>query len=108
MNKPVDRFRSKSVPVRKREPLPLVIDHTEGSRSKPSSSKLLGHVKTQKLKDMKKINVKEPQSIVLTRGCLKLSLNFPSDSMVKFRDKNQESFLMRGFCYCKNAPIQVF
>lgn len=106
--KPIGRVRSKSVPVRKSEPLPSIIDQLYVSSSKPTSSKLSGNAKMNLSKDIKKINTKEPQSIVLTRGCLKLSLNFPSDAMVKYRDRTSETFLMRGICYCKNAPVQVF
>lgn len=108
MKKPVGRVRSKSVPVRKPVPLPNITDQPSVSRSKPASSKILKHPKMNVPKDMSNTNVKEPQTILLTRGSLKLALNFPSDAMVKFRKRNLETFLMRGICYCKNAPLKVF
>lgn len=107
MKKPVSRLRSKSVPVRKSETFPSLINQSSTLRSKTAPSKLPDQPKTPVIKNFKKIDLKEPQSIVLTRGCLKLSLRFPADAMVKFQEKTKETILMRNTCYCKNVPIQV-
>lgn len=77
------------------------------SKEKPHSSKTAGEFRVP-FKEMKKLDLKDAQNIVLTSGCLQLSLKFPADSVVKFREKNKETYLMRGFCYCKNSPVPVF
>lgn len=45
---------------------------------------------------------RSPQKIVLTRGSLKLSVNFPSDTNVKLQQGALERVIMSGRCYCKN------
>ncbi|XP_074029875.1 LOW QUALITY PROTEIN: uncharacterized protein [Leptinotarsa decemlineata] len=108
---PVNRFRSKSVPVRKPQPLPII---KEKSESKPSSSKERNRERKEKAPKLKnedafdQFRIKEPQRIVLSRGCLKLSVNFPSDTIVTFQEGNVEKFLMRGVCHCKLSPKEVF
>ncbi|CAG9862710.1 unnamed protein product [Phyllotreta striolata] len=107
--KPVHKPRSKSVPSRKPEPLPAIQEQVVTTISKPSSSKTLNRPKmVEPSKGM--IHVKpdfsanEPQSIVFNRGCLELSVNFPSDTTVKFKEGKIQKFLLRGLCHCRNSP----
>lgn len=106
MKKPVGRVRSKSVPVRKAETLPLIMSHVPDSKKKPHSSKIAQENKVS-FREMKKIDLGEAQSIVLTSGNLQVSLKFPYNSVVKFREKNKEKFLMGGLCCCKNYSVPV-
>lgn len=43
-----------------------------------------------------------PQKIILTRGSLKLSVDFPSDTNVKLQQGALERVIMSGRCYCQN------
>lgn len=87
------------------EPLPLVINQSVALKNTNNSSKAPRNWKTS-LKD-NKVDVKEPQNILLTSGNLEVSLNFPADAVVKFREKNKETVLMRGLCFCKSTSAQV-
>ncbi|KAG5889806.1 hypothetical protein JTB14_031354 [Gonioctena quinquepunctata] len=106
----VKKGRSKSVPVRKPQPLLSTLP----SNRKPSSCKVSDKEERRTTQEVKlkaigkQFSVKEPQSIVLSRGCLKLSVNFPSDTVVKFQEGNVEKFLMKGICNCKFSPTEVF
>uniref|UniRef100_A0A6P7GM58 Uncharacterized protein LOC114340512 n=1 Tax=Diabrotica virgifera virgifera TaxID=50390 RepID=A0A6P7GM58_DIAVI len=110
--KPSQKNRSKSVPVRKPEPMLPSIPEKQLSSSKPSSSKSTTRIhkvssspkKSKNTRD-RKFSAKEPHSIIFNRGCLKLSVNFPSDTTVKFQEGNIEKFLIRSVCYCKNSPL---
>lgn len=100
------------MPVKKSEPLPT-IEEQLALTSKPSSSEITGRV-SKNINEIKsdnrrkKLSAKEPQSIVLTRGCLKLYVNFPSDTVVKFQKGNIEKLLMKEICHCKNSPTIVY
>lgn len=104
--KPTGRLRSKSVPVRKTESLPSIKNETD-MRSDPHSSKKSGSTKKIVGENVRNFDPKAAQSIVLSSGCLKLSLSFPSDSIVKYCEKNKERYLMRGLCCCKNGPAPI-
>lgn len=54
-------------------------------------------------------HVKEipPQSITLSRGNLEVALNFPSDTVVKFRSGFSENVLMNNLCRCKRFVISA-
>ncbi|CAH0557142.1 unnamed protein product [Brassicogethes aeneus] len=90
---PIGRRRSKSVPAKKIN-LPEIKEEPQ-KRPKTTSHKCL------------KINNKigdfndNLQSLVITRGCLKLCVNFPSDTTVKFKQGNSERVLHGGWCCCK-------
>lgn len=99
IEKPATRVRSKSVPVRKTNALPVIKNNSATPQRKTellnpefAKTKVLRHLNTQ------------PQNIILTRGCLKLSLNFPSDTVVKYQEGHTEKFLAKGVCYCKTSP----
>ncbi|XP_057660372.1 uncharacterized protein LOC130896363 [Diorhabda carinulata] len=107
--KPVDKIRSKSVPLRKSQSL-LPSIKEQISASKPSSStsstriKLDKSTKGTKRSSEKIFGAQAPNNIIFSRGCLELSVNFPSDTTVKFQAGNIEKFLIRGVCHCKNSP----
>ncbi|KAJ8938692.1 hypothetical protein NQ314_011371 [Rhamnusium bicolor] len=86
--KPISREGSKSVYPQKLERLPKIKEHPVSS-NKPASSKLCGtvlkNIKTPKITN-EVIVAKERQSIILTKGSLKLSVNFSSDTLVKFQE----------------------
>ncbi|XP_045469929.1 uncharacterized protein LOC123677456 isoform X1 [Harmonia axyridis] len=46
-----------------------------------------------------------PQKLVLTRGSLKLSVNFPVDTHVTFQDGNHNKLISGGFCQCKKNEM---
>ncbi|EFA03364.1 hypothetical protein TcasGA2_TC013349 [Tribolium castaneum] len=87
---PVGRTRSKSVPPRRTE---FVREVPRVSKSAPKPGKVAPM----------KFSAKEPQSIILRRGCLKLSVNFPSDTLVKLQKGTQEKVLVHGACNCRNV-----
>lgn len=83
--------RSKSVPARKTETLPTIEEKDAVSTSKKSTA-----LKTTNLKNI----IIEP-NITISRGALKLAVNFPSDAFVKFRNGKKEKKLIGEMCYCK-------
>lgn len=83
---PVGRVRSKSVPIREKPKLPIV---PARPKTKSATPKLAAEL---------------PQRILLSRGSLMLSVNFPSDTSVKFQQGSVERTVARGCCYCKNSP----
>ncbi|XP_044266112.1 uncharacterized protein LOC123012333 isoform X2 [Tribolium madens] len=87
----VGRTRSKSVPPRQTEFVPGV---PRVSKSAPKPGKVAPKMK---------FSAKEPQCIILSRGCLKLSVNFPSDTLVKLQEGTQEKVLVHGACNCRNV-----
>lgn len=91
--RPVSRGRSKSVPAKKAEvqEIPRV---SKSAKVAPKSAKVA---------PKSTLSAKEPQSIILSRGCLKLSVNFPSDTFVKLQDGTQEKVLAHGVCNCRNV-----
>lgn len=48
-----------------------------------------------------------PQSITISKGGLKLAVNFPSDATVKFQNGHTEQFLMNKMCSCKRFAISA-
>jgi 3-mercaptopyruvate sulfurtransferase SseA len=97
----VSRFRSKSVPVRKPE---VASEKVRPLKSALNAVRNKTAPKTNVDKrNASKFSAKEPQSIVLRRGCLKLSVNFPSDTLVKLQEGNQERVLVQNTCNCKNV-----
>ncbi|RZB40077.1 uncharacterized protein BDFB_008224, partial [Asbolus verrucosus] len=100
----VSRVRSKSVPARKPEMVTEKIKAPKSAVCRPvkSAAKVKNAERADVTNKMKNIYRKEPQSIVLSRGCLKLSVNFPSDTLVKLQEGSQEKTLVQGACNCKN------
>ncbi|XP_063932071.1 uncharacterized protein LOC135144056 [Zophobas morio] len=90
----ISRFRSKSVPP----PKPVVV----AERKVPRSALAIAEPPKKK-KVEPKFSAKEPQSIILSRGCLKLSVNFPSDTLVKLNEGHQEKVLIDNVCHCKSV-----
>ncbi|XP_060517986.1 uncharacterized protein LOC132696892 isoform X2 [Cylas formicarius] len=85
---PVGRSRSKSVPATKL--LPTIIEKPHSANAEyTSKSKMLRH----------NILNNETQKITLSRGSLKLSVNFPPDTTIKFDDGQFEKYLTRGHCH---------
>lgn len=76
-------------------------------RSKSCKSRLssiqsgIEKVSKNKAQRFDKAEIQSPQSITLSRGCLKLAVNFPSDTMVKLQDGNNEKLLLGGDCFCR-------
>ncbi|XP_018578253.1 uncharacterized protein LOC108916474 [Anoplophora glabripennis] len=110
--KPHTRIRSKSVPVKRAETLPTIEEQIITTSKRSSSGipekRIPVNMRETKSDRRKKLSAKEPQSILLTRGCLKLYVNFPSDSVVKFQKGNVEKLLMKEACYCKNSPTLIY
>lgn len=85
------RERSKSVPVRRELDLPPIKE--EKQRAKTSIP-------------LRKPVLNEPNCIILSRGSLQLSVNFPSDTSVKLQDGNKQRFVLKNLCSCRNSPIR--
>ncbi|KAJ8942283.1 hypothetical protein NQ318_005601 [Aromia moschata] len=104
----------KSLLVQKSEPLPTIEEHqapssgTDNSNikiplNKRASTSIPKTLRRQHIE--KEFEAKEPHSIVLSRGCLKLSVNFPSDTIVKLQKGNVEKTLISELCHCKNSRV---
>lgn len=92
----IARGRSRSVPVRK-----LEATHEKTKTPKSAPKKI----------DYRTVNRsvlgRATQSITLSRGCLKLSVNFPSDTFVKMQEGLHEKTLLQNVCNCKNLNASM-
>lgn len=89
--------RSKSVPVRREFDLPPIKETNLEKKPKPRAKTSL---------PIKKHIPFQPNCIILNRGSLELSVNFPSDTSVKYQQGTKDRFLIRNECNCKNTPIR--
>lgn len=62
--------------------------------------------KVKRPKSKKLISEPTTQSIILSRGDLRLAVNFPVDTLVKLKDGPAEKFILRSDCQCK--AIQAY
>lgn len=120
----MSRLRSKSVPSRKPQLLsaiernipktaePRVSSGASYVKSKTPSTKSAQSAKKSSAKSAKSEQshlpyvsnaLSTPQSLSLSRGCLKLNVNFPSDTLVKFRSGTSQQLLFGQTCFCRNA-----
>lgn len=104
MKKPITRVRSKSVPLKRNDSLPSITNKPLISKGTTFSK---APITLRPSPKCNKLDVNHPQCILLTSGNLELALNFPSDAVVKFREKNKETVLMNGLCFCKSPSSQV-
>ncbi|KAJ8911178.1 hypothetical protein NQ315_006021 [Exocentrus adspersus] len=108
-SKRITRYRSKSVPPRKSPVLPNISEHLISSTNTNINETITDrdvsidfHV-AELNKTNRRLNIKQPQYIALTRGCLKLYVNFPPDAIIKFGKDNVEKLLIKEVCHCKNS-----
>ncbi|KAL3281902.1 hypothetical protein HHI36_005107 [Cryptolaemus montrouzieri] len=107
----IKRERSKSLPARKSHLSLPVIRESNNERTKQTSRRVKSCVPREdryKAFDgegpkKKSLNSYSPHRIVLSRGCLKLSVNFPLDTLVTLEDGNQNKLITGGLCNCKNS-----
>lgn len=76
----------------------------ESSRKKSSHSITISTVKSSPRFTSSPLNA-DTQSIILTRGALRLAINFPPNTTVTLRDGNTEHILQREFCECKGTAV---
>lgn len=105
------RKRSKSLPVYKSQAtiLPTIEEKTEKSNS-AKNERVKGDPSVQSENRQKQKNVhinkelafKTPQSITISRGSLRLAVNFPSDATVKVKTGRIEKQITQGLCNCKS------
>lgn len=105
---PAFRKRSKSLPVYKSAAtiLPTIEEKTEKSNSaKNERVKCDAGASRHKQKNAhinKELVFKVPQSITISRGSLRLAVNFPSDATVKVKTGRTEKQITQGLCNCKS------
>lgn len=86
----------------------LIAPRAPQERSKSCKSRIQTQQnKTEQTKG--KINLTLPQclspnSVIFKRGCLKLAVNFPTDTLVKLQEKNTHKILFgEDNCFCRNV-----
>ncbi|XP_019865092.1 uncharacterized protein LOC109594321 [Aethina tumida] len=94
--KPTGRIRSKSVPARKTGLPSIKEEQPQKHRPKTTS-----HKKDELVEIKSDFDKKHGQSLIITRGCLKLCVKIPPDTTVKFQNGTKQQTLSRGLCSCK-------
>lgn len=107
--KPPITRRSRSVPPQKLQKLPTISERkTKTMDVSPKKQRAKSHKcfsTSKKTDDDEDFRLSQTgERILITRGNLKLSVNFPADSVVKFLDGKKERVLLANCC-CKNRKV---
>ncbi|XP_044750796.1 uncharacterized protein LOC123311085 [Coccinella septempunctata] len=104
------RERSKSLPTQKinlsnvRRPRDKNTSKSSPRRVKSCVSKSFDEKREGKVQLREKSSIPStPQKLVLTRGSLKLFVNFPVDTLVTFQDGNHNKLISGGYCQCRKT-----
>lgn len=104
------RERSKSLPTQKinlPELKKLAFEKSTGARAKSSGARGMEEIKTVESKPRKNSITSSPQKLILTRGSLKLSVNFPVDTHVTFQSGKHNKLISGVFCQCKRKESNI-
>ncbi|KAK9888895.1 hypothetical protein WA026_001116 [Henosepilachna vigintioctopunctata] len=103
------RERSKSLPFQKSH-LSVIQESNEGKKNNRRIKSCLPVEFNDKKKiekyegnRKKQLSSTSPHRLVISRGCLKLSVDFPIDTLVTFQEGNQSKNITGALCHCKQT-----